>query len=314
MKQTFIFLFASALVLLSEPVSAQTASDFYQPLFVGSQIKLYTAGNGSGWEARTTTYSVEGTDTIAGKIFFKEVGEETSASFSQNIFEVFWLRKDSVGNVVIGAMSLNQSTNVDSATIVNGVFFSNVSLSKGYSTSEPFGNLTVNDSVVSVTDTVRWTSGVFYNCLKISESQFDSNGTAVFHEYHYYAQGVGLVKNERTIPESQAHTDELVSFGTTGVRDGVINETPRHWFLAQNYPNPFNPSTTIQFTVPNDGRATLKVYNAIGQEVATLFDGVATAGQYHEAIFDASHLSSGIYFSRLEFGGMMQAGKMLLLK
>ena len=314
MKLTFIFFSVSILVMTSEPLSAQTASDYYQPLFVGSQIKLYTAGNGLGWEARTTTYSIEGTDTIAGKIFFKEVGEETSASFSPNIFQVFWLRKDSVGNVVIGAMSLNQSTNIDSATIISGIFFSNATLTKGYSTSEPFGNLTVNDSVVSVTDTVSWTSGIFYNCLKISESHFDSNGTAVWREYHYYAQEVGLVKSERTIPESQAHTDELVSFSTTGVRDGAINQTPRNWSLAQNYPNPFNPSTIIQFTVPSSGRAVLKVFNVLGQEVATLFDGEATAGIYHQVQFNGSNLASGIYFSRLEFGGKMQVKKMLLLK
>ena len=84
--------------------------------------------------------------------------------------------------------------------------------------------------------------------------------------------------------------------------------------MSQNYPNPFNPSTNIQFTVPADGRATLKVYNAIGQLVATLFDGVAKAGQYNQATFDASRFASGIYFSRLEFDGKMQIKKMMVLK
>ncbi len=94
----------------------------------------------------------------------------------------------------------------------------------------------------------------------------------------------------------------------------AVGVAPNAFALGQNYPNPFNPSTSIQFTVPNDGRATLKVYNTLGQEVATLFDGVATAGEYHQATFDASHLASGIYFSRLKFGGKMQVKKMLLLK
>ena len=94
----------------------------------------------------------------------------------------------------------------------------------------------------------------------------------------------------------------------------VTIEFPRVLALSQNYPEPFNPSTTIQFTVPNDGKATLKVYNSIGQEVATLFNDEATAGVVHLVQFNGSNLASGIYFSRLEFGGKMQVKKMLLLK
>ena len=84
--------------------------------------------------------------------------------------------------------------------------------------------------------------------------------------------------------------------------------------LSQNFPNPFNPTTNIQFTVPASGRALLKVYNTLGQEVATLFDGEATAGTNHQVQFNASNLASGIYFSRLEFDGRIQVKKMLLLK
>ena len=70
----------------------------------------------------------------------------------------------------------------------------------------------------------------------------------------------------------------------------------------------------IQFTVPNDGKATLNVYNVIGQEVATLFNDEAVAGVVHQVQFNGSNLASGIYFSRLEFDGKMQVKKMLLLK
>ena len=93
-----------------------------------------------------------------------------------------------------------------------------------------------------------------------------------------------------------------------------VGGAPRVLGLSQNFPNPFNPTTNMQFTVPTDGRATLKVYNTIGQLVATLFDGVATAGQYNQATFDGSRLASGIYFSRLEFSGKTELKKMLLLK
>ena len=89
---------------------------------------------------------------------------------------------------------------------------------------------------------------------------------------------------------------------------------PTEYALYQNYPNPFNPSTTIQFTVPTDGRATLKVYNPIGQEVATLFNDEAAAGVIHQLQFDGSYLASGIYILRLVFDGKMLVKKMLLLK
>ena len=84
--------------------------------------------------------------------------------------------------------------------------------------------------------------------------------------------------------------------------------------LLSNYPNPFNPATEIRFSVPEDGFATLKVYNIVGQQVATLFNGMALAGRYVSATFDASHLTSGVYFSCLEFKGKSMVQRMLLTK
>ena len=89
---------------------------------------------------------------------------------------------------------------------------------------------------------------------------------------------------------------------------------PKVFALSQNYPNPFNPTTTIEFTVPSDGRATLKVYDILGREVATLLDGNVKSGVIQHATFDASRFSSGIYFSRLEFDGTRITRKMTLLK
>ena len=108
--------------------------------------------------------------------------------------------------------------------------------------------------------------------------------------------------------------DHAGAFKYSAEIDIAVGAAPKVFELSQNFPNPFNPATNIQFTVPRDGRATVKIYNALAQEVATPFDGVATAGEYHQVTFDASHLASGIYFSRLEFDGKMQVKKMLLLK
>jgi hypothetical protein len=84
--------------------------------------------------------------------------------------------------------------------------------------------------------------------------------------------------------------------------------------LLSNYPNPFNPATEIRFSVPQDGFASLKVYNVLGQEVATLFSGVAKAGHYIPATFNAGKLASGVYISRLEYNGKNVVQRMLLTK
>jgi hypothetical protein len=98
------------------------------------------------------------------------------------------------------------------------------------------------------------------------------------------------------------------------VAEVEVGFAPRVFSLGQNYPNPFNPSTTIEFTIPTDGWAVLKVYDVIGREVATLVDGDLKAGVYQQAVFDASRFASGVYFARLQFGGKQQLRKMALMK
>jgi len=88
---------------------------------------------------------------------------------------------------------------------------------------------------------------------------------------------------------------------------------PVHYALAQNYPNPFNPSTTIRFTIPRPGLVTLRVYNVLGREVATLVNGDLSSGSY-QVTFEASGLASGVYFYRLVTPGYVETKKMLLLK
>lgn len=83
--------------------------------------------------------------------------------------------------------------------------------------------------------------------------------------------------------------------------------------LEQNFPNPFNPRTTIAFNLAAEGNVSLDVYDVAGKRVASLVDGVKSAG-HHTIDFDASGLSSGIYFYRLIAGGIVEQKKMVLLK
>jgi len=88
---------------------------------------------------------------------------------------------------------------------------------------------------------------------------------------------------------------------------------PEEFRLAQNYPNPFNPATNISYTLPSAQTVTLKVYDLLGREVATLVNGRQSAGNY-VVQFNASSLASGVYFYRLQAGSFAETRKMMLLK
>jgi hypothetical protein len=100
--------------------------------------------------------------------------------------------------------------------------------------------------------------------------------------------------------------------GITGVPSGK-SSIPSRFSLLQNYPNPFNPTTTIRFTVSENGFTSLKLYNVLGQEVATLISEEMPAGTYTRQ-WNASALSSGAYFYKLASGSNSMIKKMMLLK
>jgi photosystem II stability/assembly factor-like uncharacterized protein len=98
----------------------------------------------------------------------------------------------------------------------------------------------------------------------------------------------------------------------TGIKD-MSEQNPSNFTLEQNYPNPFNPSTDIYFTIPSKGFVTLKVYDLLGREIATLVAGVASAGN-HSVRWNASSFSSGIYFYRLQTEKYSETKKLVLIR
>ncbi|HZV12331.1 MAG TPA: T9SS type A sorting domain-containing protein [Candidatus Kapabacteria bacterium] len=83
--------------------------------------------------------------------------------------------------------------------------------------------------------------------------------------------------------------------------------------LRQNYPNPFNPSTNISFSLPRSGFTSLKIYDALGKEVATAFSGNLNAGEY-SIPWEANGLPDGIYYYRLTSGTTTETKKLVLMK
>jgi len=122
--------------------------------------------------------------------------------------------------------------------------------------------------------------------------------------------------------------DHKLQFKAENFITGTINDTtnyqptavettsptvPSEYQLSQNYPNPFNPTTHINYTCPGASHVTLRVFDLTGHKVATLVDGMQSPG-HHKVTFDASDLSSGVYFYQLITNEQTLTKKMMLVK
>ena len=143
------------------------------------------------------------------------------------------------------------------------------------------------------------TSNVYFTSITDTGSTFQSLTGYLYYSHSYY----------KLVPRYQS---DFVGYSLpTSVE--VDNTIPARFAVSQNYPNPFNPSTIISYSLPKEGYVTVKVYNIIGQEVATLVNAQQSAGTY-KVNFDASSLSTGVYFYSVRSGSYNQVKKMMLIK
>jgi hypothetical protein len=125
------------------------------------------------------------------------------------------------------------------------------------------------------------------------------------------------IKNPIAIPVNDYATEKITSMGLakSSMKELALNRLGivTDYEIDQNFPNPFNPATTISYQIPKDGRVTIKIFDVIGREVTTLVDEFKQSGRY-SVKFDASHLSSGIYFYSIKSGSYNAVKKMSLIK
>jgi photosystem II stability/assembly factor-like uncharacterized protein len=149
------------------------------------------------------------------------------------------------------------------------------------------------------------------------------NWTIVFEAERFYSIFLQGYEGEERM-ETFAFADESVGVIVTthgiyktetgGVITDIQEETvTKNFRLSQNYPNPFNPSTTINFSMPEQTNVSLKIYDVLGKEVAELVNEEMSSGSY-KVDFDAANLSSGIYFYTLKTNNQIQTRKMILMK
>jgi type IX secretion system substrate protein len=129
-------------------------------------------------------------------------------------------------------------------------------------------------------------------------------------------RGVGVYREETIEGTYRYLTGAVINgvqYGTiVGIHD-LPSTIPNSFILKQNYPNPFNPVTTIEYELPEAANVTLKVYDALGREVATLVEDRQSAGRYHR-ILDASSLSSGVYFYTLIAGEYFKTRNLVIIR
>ena len=139
-----------------------------------------------------------------------------------------------------------------------------------------------------------------------------NNATGLKGKWHFDSTLVDSVNGWNGTILGNVGYDTVTWCPITGVQQ-TGTEVPVTYMLEQNYPNPFNPSTTIKFSIPKGGYVEIKLYDILGREVATLVSDPFTAGTY-SVEFDASKLSSGVYFYKIKVGDFTDTKKMVLIK
>jgi hypothetical protein len=108
-------------------------------------------------------------------------------------------------------------------------------------------------------------------------------------------------------------SDAVFTIDVPSTVEEILNGIPTEFELSQNYPNPFNPTTSIEYSVPEESHVSIKIYDLTGSEVARLVDGSKKAGRYRITL-NAENLASGIYFYHMQAGAYVSVKKMSILK
>ena len=144
------------------------------------------------------------------------------------------------------------------------------------------------------------------------DSSWTLDQAAGFYNWEYVAEDRSLGVHNPVFAYELLVLSITKNGGVVSVPDGD-NNLPTEFNLAQNYPNPFNPSTTIEFSLPEQADVKVVIYDALGNELDVLFSGSKSPG-IHRLNWNASNYASGIYFYKMNAGTFTQVKKMLLLK
>ena len=194
-----------------------------------------------------------------------------------------------------------------------------ISFSTTYTITDSGFSFTPSSLTINIGDAVNFGLGSSHTVREVSQATWNANGTTSNGGFDLPNGGGTVVFNQ-----AGTHYYVCVPHASLGMKGTItvnaatdvktISETiPENFILMQNYPNPFNPVTTISFSLPSKSFVSLKVFDALGREVATLANEELPAGN-HSRQWNGGNMSSGIYFYRLQSGSFIETKKLILLK
>jgi hypothetical protein len=159
-----------------------------------------------------------------------------------------------------------------------------------------------------------------YNLVLLNEGEYNlkiEGPDTLDLDWSIYLNGSFFVTGDSLLVNSSIGQIVNVDFRSpiiiSDVKDYFESQIPSNYYLMQNFPNPFNPSTLINYSIPEQTHVILKIFDMLGNEIKTLVNKEQYAGNY-EVKFNASFLSSGIYFYRLQTGSFTDTKRMILIK
>jgi photosystem II stability/assembly factor-like uncharacterized protein len=180
-----------------------------------------------------------------------------------------------------------------------------------------YNNHNKNYSMYFLNPNTGWISGSYYpDSASIAyTTNAGLSWQKQFRNYTYSASRLIFVNNLTGWATLGYNSSNILRTTTGGVTfvNNISSEIPNKYSLYQNYPNPFNPNTNIKYQILKNEYVSLKVFNILGKEIATLVNEKQSPGTY-EISFDGKDLSSGIYFYKLETNGFSDTKRMILLK
>jgi beta-xylosidase len=298
---------------------------------INHKISGYFSSDGNGWTQVGQAFDVSSIDSYSDYTTFTGTRQGLYVNGMQTGWFNLYIYRDAY-TPILAECPANQSgtkrtvQNADT-TVLDNIYNSNWAMYAGVE----FGNNDYQKSSDSIKVIASSAGGsgtveVYIDSIdvstKIAECNIYSTGSwttfetfsakllsSVSGNHDVYLLFTGGASGKLFMLHSFYFTGEATTTGTTGEN----YNGPRKYDLEQNYPNPFNPTTMITYQLPVASMVSLKVYNLLGQEIATLYNGFHQAGDY-TATFNAEGLSSGVYLYRLKAGNYISTKKALLLK
>ena len=299
MKKVLLILAISFNVSFSQTDSLNEALKYY-PLNIGDYWqyeigKGHLANNNPDSIIGIASFEIVG-DTVLGngKKYFHRTSKGMESHF-MGILKTQFLRIDSTSGIVYGNNGIDGEFIIDSlfASINDTVqYFTIYDMSTKSILGIDTETKTCIPSVMFSHDFYQWDISKNFGL-----------------SWYYYGDGSQMDKYQYQLVYAKINGNESGTFVDVQRPEKVLFK----YRLSQNYPNPFNPSTTISYSIPQRNFVQLIVYDILGREVSSLVNKEQAAGNY-KVEFNASYLSSGVYFYRLQSGGFSETKKLILLQ